>query len=174
MYKVEKEFVMEQKPIKRSEYIKQLSKDHHFTLLFSWKIRQGLKHEVNADRIKKYVAHFWEHNMKAHFREEEEILFAPVKDKQVQKAIDDHRQIEKQFDAVLQASDDEASKLLLLADLVDAHVRFEERELFPHLERTLTQTQLENIGRQLHNEPFLQDSYADEFWITKNDVCKKK
>ncbi|MGN6165980.1 MAG: hemerythrin domain-containing protein [Flavisolibacter sp.] len=157
---------MEQKPIKRSEHIKQLSKDHHFTLLFSWKIRQGLKHEVDGDRIKKYVAHFWKHDMKPHFLEEEKILFAPVKDDQVQKAIDDHRKIERQVDTVLQSPADKVSEQLLqLAGLVDAHVRFEERELFPHLEKTLTPAQLEVIGEQLHNEPLLQDNYQDEFWI---------
>ena len=157
---------MEQKPIKRSEHIKQLSKDHHFTLLFSWKIRQGLKHGIDSGRIKKYAAHFWRHDMKVHFREEEEILFAPFRDEQVQKAIDDHRQIENQVNAVLQSSGDELPKnLLQLADLVDAHVRFEERELFPHLEKTLTPEQLEMIGEKLHNEPLLQDNYPDEFWI---------
>ncbi|RYZ62650.1 MAG: hemerythrin domain-containing protein [Chitinophagaceae bacterium] len=158
---------MEKKPIKRSQYILPLSKDHHFTLLFCWKIRQGLKHEVEAERIKNYVAHFWEHDMQPHFREEEEILFAPVKkDEKVVRAQNDHRQIEGQVESVLQASVEEAvEKLTLLADTVDAHIRYEERELFSYLESSLTQVQLEEIGRKLNQESPLKDDYTDEFWL---------
>ncbi len=157
---------MEAKPIKRNKHILQLSKDHHFTLLFSWKIRQGLKHEADVERIKKYVQYFWQRDMQDHFREEEDILFAPVKDAEVQKAIEDHRQIKEQIDLLKTSTGEEASKqLTTLADLVDAHVRYEERELFPHLENVLTEAQLETIGAQLKEEPLLQDDYADEFWV---------
>jgi hemerythrin-like domain-containing protein len=163
---------MENKPIKRSQHILQLSKDHHFTLLFSWKIRQGLKQCVDSERIKKYVFHFWQSDMHAHFREEEEILFAPLKDDKVQKAIEEHKQIKEQIDIALKSSGDEAAKqLLLLVNIVGAHVSYEERELFPHLEKTLTEEQLVSIGAQLKDE-LVKDEYADEFWIkTNNPVC---
>ncbi len=160
---------MEQKPIKRNEHILQHSKDHHFTLLFCWKIRQGIKRGVDAERIKKYVQHFWQQNMVAHFREEEDILFAPLKDEKVQRAIEEHEQIKEQVNAVLQSSGEEASKqLILIANLVDKHVRYEERELYPHLEKMLTYAQLENIGIHLLETPVLKDDYADEFWVSKN------
>jgi hemerythrin-like domain-containing protein len=161
--------IMEQKPLKRNKHIIQLSKDHHFTLLFSWKIRQGLKLDVDTKRIKKYVQYFWQNDMQAHFREEEEILFAPVQDVKVQKAIDDHREIKELVDAVVQTPESEATpeQLSLLANTIDAHVRYEERELFPHLEKTLTTEQLENIGAQLSKEAALHDDFEDEFWIKK-------
>ena len=153
------------KPIRRSKHILQLSKDHHFTLLFSWKIRQGLKYGVDAGRIKKYVQYFWEKDMLEHFHEEEDILFAPIKDAEVEKAIEDHRQIKEQIELLKTLTGEEAAKLLsVLADKVDAHVRYEERELFPHLERVLTEIQLEAIGAQLKGEPISKDEYADEFW----------
>jgi hemerythrin superfamily protein len=159
---------MEQKPLKRSKHILQLSKDHHFTLLFSWKIRQGLKQGVEGERIRKYVKHFWDHDMQPHFREEEEILFAPVKDDKVRKAIEDHEQIKMQVDKILESPGEATSELLgLLADTVDAHVRYEERELFPYLENKLSEKELERIGVELSNKPVLQDEYADEFWQKK-------
>lgn len=158
---------MRQSPIKRSKHIFKLSKDHHFTLLFSWKIRQGLKNGVETERIKKYVEYFWYHDMQSHFREEDEILFAPAKDDKVQKAMEDHHQIKEKIDSVLKTFDKEdlSRQLLSLADVVDAHVRYEERELFPHLEQTLTEPQLETIGKQLENQPVVHDIYEDEFWI---------
>jgi len=158
---------MEAKPIKRSKHILQLSKDHHFSLLFCWKIRQGLKLGVDAERIKKYVHYFWQNDLQQHFREEEEILFSPVKDAKVEKAKDDHQRIKNQIENILNSRPEESisKQLSALADNVDAHVRYEERELFPHLEKMLTEPQLETIGRQLKEEPAPRDEYVVEFWL---------
>jgi hemerythrin-like domain-containing protein len=56
-----------------------------------------------------------------------------------------------------------------IADMVDEHVRFEERVLFPHLERKLSEEQLESIGSllQKHHPSLLQDQYEDRFWNIK-------
>ncbi len=105
--------------------------------------------------------------MQPHFKEEETILFSPVKDTEVQKALDEHSQIAGQIKALNAAADNAANKLSTLADTVDNHVRYEERELFPHLEKVLTDEQLESIGKQLaaHHDPTLKDNFADEFWL---------
>lgn len=160
---------MEQKPIKRNEHILQLSRDHHFTLLFSWKLVQGVKNKIEFERIKKYVDYFWHNDMQAHFREEEEILFPHVKGDQIEKAALDHEQIKEQVYKVLSEDDHEQvyKYLTLLADSIITHVRYEERVLFPYLEQVLTGMQLEYIGEQLGKQPVLSDTYEDEFWIRK-------
>lgn len=160
---------MEQKPIKRNEHILQLSRDHHFTLLFSWKLVQGVKNRIDFERIKKYVEYFWHNDMQVHFREEEEILFPPVKSDHVEKATLDHVQIKERVNRVLWEGDQEEAykHLTSLADAIISHVRYEERVLFPHLERVLTETQLADIGAQLNKQPTLSDTYEDEFWIRK-------
>jgi hemerythrin-like domain-containing protein len=163
---------MEKKPIKRNENISKLSKDHHFTLLFCWKIRQGLKFEVEPERIKEYVKYFWKHFMQPHFVEEETILFAQLKNAEVQRALNEHSQITEQIEALDSNTYNSAEQLSMLADTVDNHVRYEERQLFPHLEKILTAEQLDNIGRQLaaHYNPKLKDDFANEFWIKKNKL----
>ncbi|CAN5744852.1 hypothetical protein BH10BAC3_BH10BAC3_09050 [soil metagenome] len=158
---------METKPIKRNKHIVKLSKDHHVTLLFCWKIRTGVKAEIDPERIKKYIAYFWQHHMQPHFLQEETILFAPVKDEAVQKALDEHAQIEKQ---IKDLSNDEAITVLqlsVLADSVDNHVRYEERILFPHLEKVLNEQQLESIGNKIaaQENPELTDDFSDTFWL---------
>jgi len=45
-------------PIKRNEALKPISRDHHHALLLGWKIRQGIKNKIPAERIKKYVIGF--------------------------------------------------------------------------------------------------------------------
>lgn len=160
---------MEKKPIKRNEHIVQLSKDHHFTLLFCWKIRTGLKFNVDSERIKKYVQYFWKNHMQPHFTEEETILFVPVKDNAVQKALNEHAEIKKQVDVLTASAKVSNADLLKLADSAESHVRYEERELFPHLENVLTENQLQEIGRQLQETKHAvsTDTFTDEFWIKK-------
>ena len=161
---------MEKKPIKRNENIVNLSKDHHFTLLFCWKIRNGIKFKVEPERIKKYVKYFWQHHIQPHFIQEETILFSRVKDEAVQRALEEHIQIAQQIKALDIAGDDAAYQLSALSDIVDNHVRYEERELFPHLEKELTDEQLHMIGRQIGAEPHsLKDDFADEFWLKQKN-----
>ena len=161
---------MEKKPIKRNEHIVKLSKDHHFSLLFCWKIRNGLKFNASPSRIINYVHYFWQHHMEPHFTEEETILYAPVKDDAVKKALEDHAEI-KYLVATLDTSKTITQQLSALAEKVDEHVRYEERELFPHMEKVLNEEQLENIGKQIAalHDPSLKDDFADEFWIKKKE-----
>jgi len=154
---------------KRNEHIKNLSREHHFNLLFCWKIRQGLKNEVAIERICKYVQYFWQ-KLQLHFREEEQIFFVPMKDRMVQRAINEHKHIKKQIINLEHYSENNARKLLVeLTELVYDHVQYEERELFPHLEKTLSKAQIENINNQIqkHQSSTLLDYYEDQFWNSK-------
>lgn len=161
---------MEQKPIKRTKEILKLSREHHFSLLFCWKIRQGLKKEIAADRICHYVFYFWPLFLDPHFKEEEEILFGLVKDNQVQKALADHQQIKTVFKKIEISGLQYAEDILLeLSDTIDSHIRFEERILFPHLCKALSDKQLRGIGDQLVREP-LVDDYQDQFWIKSKSL----
>lgn len=156
-------------PIKRNENIASLSREHHFSLLFGWKIKNGLKFNIETHRIAKYVIHFWENNLQTHFQQEEETLFAVRPDSMIDRALAEHVLIKNEVVSIQNPASEEAliQHLNNIAELVTNHVRFEERLLFPHLEKILTPEQLKNIGHELNNmldEP-LQDNYSDEFWI---------
>ncbi|HWJ28142.1 MAG TPA: hemerythrin domain-containing protein, partial [Flavisolibacter sp.] len=156
---------MAPRPIKRSEYLVQLSRDHHVTLLFCWKIRQAIQGKIAAGRIKDYVQYFWQHHMEPHFQEEERYVFVLDDDEKVEQARTEHVQIREQVERVLGASGEEALPLLShLVNAVDNHVRFEERVLFPYLEQQLSEAQLKDIGDQFLQSPDLPDNYPDAFW----------
>ncbi len=155
---------MDIKPIKRTDHIVKLSRDHHASLLFCWKLRQGIKYHISAERLIKYVQYFWQHHFSIHFKEEEKFLFAPLKDDIVQKAIADHQKINTLIEQIsFHETENEDDVLLELADLVNHHVRYEERILFPHLEKNLSEEQLEKISREINTEPLI-DNYDDNFW----------
>lgn len=155
---------MKNSPLKRDENLLKLSRDHHAGLLFCWKIRQGVKYHVAVERMIEYIKYFWDHHFSTHFKEEEEFLFAEVRDKEVQKALDDHQKIKTFVDQVsISGMENEEDVLLELTDTVDDHIRYEERVLFPHLQEKLSDEQLRLIGEQIVEEP-LTDNYEDEFW----------
>ena len=155
---------MDKKPIKRNENIVKLSRDHHASLLFCWKLRQGVKQHADVERMIKYVSYFWTKHLAPHFSEEEKFLFAPVKDDKVQKAIDEHKKIKELINELtVKGALERESKLSRLADMVDEHVRYEERILFPHLESELSGEQLKHIGTWISDDPLL-DTYEDAFW----------
>jgi hemerythrin-like domain-containing protein len=158
---------MEQKPIKRTKEILKLSREHHFSLLFCWKIRQGLKKEIATERIRNYVFYFWPAFLASHFREEEEVLFAPLpEDDLIIRALKEHAAIRESVEQLKTAAPDRQPELLeSLAALVDDHVRFEERTLFPHIEKVLSREQLEAIGQQLDAAPPVEEEvFEDIFW----------
>ena len=151
-------------PIKRSPHIASLSRDHHHTLLLGWKIRQGIKLNREASRITAYVVHFYEKHVELHFAEEETLLFQqlPDGDELKHRAFSEHRTLRELFKNLHDKPDYE--KLNQLADLLDQHIRFEERVLFPHLEKTIPVEELEKIGKALVAEPHVEDVWEDEFW----------
>ncbi|WP_353145401.1 hemerythrin domain-containing protein [Chryseobacterium sp.] len=149
--------------MKRNQNIILLSRDHHFGLLCSWKIRQGLKKEIETGRIKKYILHFWQNHLEEHFREEEQILCAYLEDEYTERIRSEHAQI-KVLASQIEHSED--TRLLSdFADLLEQHIRFEERNWFPHLEEKLNHAVLDRIGKELdHIHPEKKEVYADEFW----------
>lgn len=159
---------MEKKPIRRSQSLMPLSREHHYSLLFCWKLRQGVKLNVEKKRITDYIAYFYERCLLPHFEEEENVLFVLVSDRQTERAIQEHCHIKTLVRTVLSSGETIEYRVFeQLADAVDKHVRFEERELFSHIESILTEDQLQETGTQLSLAPILNDEYEDHFWEKK-------
>ena len=158
----------DKKPIKRSEHIVMLSRDHHAGLLFCWKIKEGVKREVDPLRINKYVKFFWEQHLKEHFREEETLLFNEVDNDLTKQGKQEHELLSQWFNRILSNDLKNSAEYISFTELLINHIRFEERVLFPYLEAQLPSSSLMAIGRYLesHHVPF-NDDYTDEFWSKK-------
>ena len=159
-------------PIKRHPSIVSFSKDHHFGLLLVWKIRQGLSKTIDPVRISSYVLFFFKEDLEKHFRQEEELLFTklPFDDPSRKQAEADHESIYKLVAAIEKAKDD---KILLnqLAGELEKHIRFEERELFNHLQNNIRAGDLEEIVDRVPNGgKAIDEKWKDAFWENKNNV----
>jgi hemerythrin-like domain-containing protein len=123
-----------------------------------------MKNSTSTQRLQAYVRYFWEHHLQQHFQEEEAVLFSMIQDRLCSQAVEEHHLIKQLITATELTQS--AYIYTILADCIDDHIRFEERTLFPHLEKKLSTETLSSIGNLLQNvhtgKP--TDDYADEFW----------
>ena len=154
------------KPIKRSAALAPLSREHHEALLLVWKIRHGLKNDIELGRIASYCQWFWQHHLQQHFEQEEKVLvpFLGIGSTMASRLFTEHAAI-RDFIKALSAEPD-AAILDKLATVLNDHVRFEERTLFNEVESLATPEQLQQMGEDLREEK-LSEVWEDEFWIIK-------
>jgi len=156
------------KPIKRSQQLAPLSREHHDGLLFAWKLKQGIENKTPLDLMRKYALWFWKNHIKPHFFQEEKILVPrmPAAHPLAVRMLEEHDHIRE----LILGLDDEADirTLIILSDLLNAHIRFEERELFVYLEQILSPEQLDAVFTQLEKHPVhCEQEWKEEFWSKK-------
>lgn len=155
------------KPIKRSPQLAPLSREHHDGLLFSWKIRQGLKNGTSPDLLRKFTMWYWKEHTRPHFFQEEKILlpYMPADHPWVTQLQNEHAQIRE---LVLSLDKDpDKQTFIQLADLAERHIRWEERKLFGYLEEHLTAKELEKIQKELEEHAPHCGDWDEEFWVRK-------
>lgn len=152
-------------PLKRHPALHHLSHDHHHGLLLCWKIRQGFKLGIEPKRMRVYCEWFWKNYLQAHFQEEEKTIFTvlPEDDPMIKQAMSEHKRLRKLF-----SNWENPEKTLgQIEEELEQHIRFEERVLFPEVQKTATAEQLEAIAAHGEREKF-KENEADPFWIQLN------
>ena len=137
-----------------------LSHDHHHGLALALRCRKqalGQLKPMGAKGLKERAVEFGEfftNNLVAHFRAEEEVLFprmralVPESEAIIEQLIRDHQQLR---DATPQLEGEVGlAKLVFdLGDLLERHIRKEERELFPLFEQHIGETAAEAVGAEI-------------------------
>ncbi len=147
--------------MKRHEALVQLSRDHHFGLLLCWKLKEGLKREISVERMSNYIGLFYLQNLKPHFAEEEETIFKVLGEEHplIKEAISQHRTFHKMIEDGFQTPE----QIETFRSLLELHIRTEEREIFPEIEKQATDNQLADILKLAHPE-LKEPDYDDIFW----------
>jgi hemerythrin-like domain-containing protein len=126
--------------MKRHAALQPLSRDHHVTLVAAQRLRRAT--EATAGDARAQFLAFWAEHGARHFRVEEDVLlplFAQHGDPGavvIARMLIDHVRIRARVLALDSAGVDE---LHALGEELAAHVRLEEREVFPLIEATLTE-----------------------------------
>jgi hemerythrin-like domain-containing protein len=138
--------------VKRHDALAALSRDHHHALVVAQRLKRAS--ETTAADARQAFLEYWRADGQRHFREEEEILLPsyaghgdpdlPV----VARVLIDHVRIRRLADEVATDAPPIAVLHVLGEQLAD-HVRREERELFPLIERALPETEMARLLRLL-------------------------
>jgi hemerythrin-like domain-containing protein len=158
------------KPIKRDPALVQFSRDHHFGLLLVWKIRQGLRANIEPERITNYVKFFFQEDLVHHFAEEESHLFVKLSedDPMRLRAENEHNEMQELL-AQLENQPSDISILNKIALTLEKHIRFEERELFNRLQSTMSEKELLDLLNEVpERDPINEEHWDDKFWLFKS------
>lgn len=144
-----------------------LSKDHHFGLLLCWKIRTGFKREISKERIAAYVTYFYQNHLLAHFEEEENFIFPLLDagDEKRKKAEQEHRKIHQLVDKLSLEPGKSEVTLGQIEEVLEAHIRFEERDLFTYIQNSQDEAGLEQLRKKIEeiHHP-AEEEWEDPFW----------
>jgi hemerythrin-like domain-containing protein len=151
--------------VKRHPSLHPLSQHHHFALIQALQMRRTAevpaeKRAAAAARQAEKFVRFWHKTGQVHFREEEEVLLPAYarhtrldRDPDIMRLLADHAEIRaavKDFEKRLEAKAAiEAEEVARLGKLLHDHVRLEENEVFPRIEKALGEEQLNVMGRGL-------------------------
>ena len=134
--------------MKRSPELAPLSRDHHVALERALRLRRANERSTAAAATA--FLDFFEKDGQRHFEQEERLLIPalPAEDAALgERVLTEHADIRAL--AAQLGSEPEVTIARRLGELLGAHVRFEERELFPRLEAVLPPEQLAELGGQL-------------------------
>jgi hypothetical protein len=141
---------------KRSRELKPLSSEHQQALLVAFQLRHGLSgHSDSAGAPKDLpglvalARRYDETVLSPHTRAEEELLAAHVTPAYLRRLKAEHAELRRLLREANGTPAEMRSALAHFADLLERHVRWEERELFPGLEAAMTGEALTVMGHEL-------------------------
>jgi hemerythrin-like domain-containing protein len=146
---------------RRHDSLIPLTHDHHHTLAQARRLKDlgKIDDETQRRNVANDFINFYFGRAVRHFHEEEELFFAPLVDHPeardlVVRAVSDHLRLHALVRTIKrQLSGGEADPAVLdqISDLLTEHVRFEEQELFPIVERLIPEenlVELATVGRR--------------------------
>ena len=137
--------------MKRAEQLQELSREHHGSLVMAKNIIDVVENGTDDDLLKaiEMVTKYYDDELEVHFQHEEHTIFAPIF-KHYQEYIEVSKVLLKEHGymrllipklKIETAREDLANFAVVLKN----HTRVEERELFPVIEKSFTDEQLDAV-----------------------------
>ncbi len=144
--------------MKRHEALAPLSREHHQALILAQLLKKnapvykGLPELANEKAS--YATAFFNTDLKLHFVKEEAVfglvmLVSPEIETVIKELIDEHRVLTALFHSLGEQAAPPVNTMNRLGELLDSHIRKEERVLFPLLQKYCTNDELRKIGELL-------------------------
>jgi quercetin dioxygenase-like cupin family protein/hemerythrin-like domain-containing protein len=150
--------------MKRNRALVALSHDHHHALVAARRLREAAAADADPVEAAAQFSRFFRNESTPHFRDEEENVFPLVAEREEAQPLLIRALLEHQrLYALVARLEDEADlrgAMTAVAGLLEGHVRFEERELFPLIER-LAGVELENAAPPARGGPVWGEASED-------------
>jgi len=158
--------------ILRHSTLQPLSRQHHQGLLVSLLLDKGLKKNASLKEMRDFILQFWEDELRQHF-EKEDLLFLPLVDTYPQliehltQLKNEHQEIRMLIQKLNnEIRSEQLETITSFSNNLEKHIRFEERQLFNIIQKTLPENELNNFESELNliTEKEFCTKYPVKFW----------
>lgn len=155
--------------MKRSEHLHVLSHQHHNGLMAVLLLKKGIAKNADIYVMQDFILQLWENELRKHFLAEElelnpDLLELPEIADLYQRMKEEHAQI-RALILQLKSAPAATEQIRNFYELLEQHIRFEERELFERIQVHVTPGVLEQVGKRLEALPTGScDRYPVKFW----------
>lgn len=114
----------------------------------------------SIQKMTRDVIHFWEMDGEDHFRDEEEVLlplyaqYESVDKDEIKEMLLQHVQIRSYVQQVRSTKRADRSLFRELGELIEKHVRLEERVIFPMIEKAVPENYLYQANGRFHRDSY--------------------
>jgi len=159
--------------MKRHPSLREFSDDHHQGLVNARRLKKAAPEEgaSSADTARDFLE-FWQSNTSLHFRKEEEMLLpvlarygGDLGEHSILQMLTQHARIRglaMQLSDELKQNKVREETLRNLGEQLEAHIRLEEREVFPLIEKTLPEHALQEVASRME---VLKSGPPHEPWV---------
>ena len=154
--------------MKRDTALQPLSHQHHNSLMGCLLIRKGVEKKADKKVLKDFILNWWQTDLQKHMQAEENILLPYLSQRKFHKSyLDviarDHDTIRLLADR-LRVHENGYRLYSIYADIVEQHIRFEERVVFEKIQEKFTPQELATLEKQLPAENRKCMDYPVKFW----------
>jgi hemerythrin-like domain-containing protein len=155
--------------MKREAQLQPLSHQHHNGLMAALLLKKGVDKQADPAVMYDFIISAWNNELRNHFIKEEvylhpHVLLIPSLMEKYEQMKAEHHQIRHLVDAIRNGNCD-VTVIAEFHTLLEKHIRFEERELFPFIEEHIQPEQLNELGRNLQVlESKACSDYPVKFW----------
>ncbi|WP_130858631.1 hemerythrin domain-containing protein [Gracilibacillus phocaeensis] len=147
--------------MKRHEALNPLSHHHHHTLTQALELQRAgtEKSQKGYTELLRDLIEFWEKDGNDHFRDEEEVLIPlylehadSIEMDLVKEILYQHAQIRSSIQHLREDRQTSYKEMNELGELLNNHVRLEERQLFPLIEQAVPEKYLYQANGRFHRD----------------------
>ncbi|MDQ6532146.1 hemerythrin domain-containing protein [Flavobacterium sp. LHD-85] len=146
--------------INLEKLLSSLHRDHQQSLELCWVIREGIRQNVDSERIKKYANWYYINELEPHFEIEKEYIFPilGMENEMVKKVLTQHRRLKKHFTKEIEVE----KALSRIEEELEVLIRYEEKNIFQAIKKNISSFEISL------NDSFLEkqdhQEWNDVFW----------